>query len=213
MPSHPLFTQLMENFLALMSALIAPLLSILRGGPRPRNKAMSPSSATLPTGRAALSPLPGAWPLPPPPTPAPPTPCPHSPWGVGSLGLCLDGGPGAPQEGLGSAGHSIVVAVERGAVARGGEGAVAPRRRSAPRGAQVVAPAGAGERLRPMRIGGCASWRRDVREAAVEREAQGQPGPQPLPGPHLQGGRRQQRSPRGERWGATCRLGRSTPSR
>ena len=95
----------------------------------------------------------------------------------------------------------------------GGEGAVAPRRRSAPRGAQVVAPAGAGERLRPMRIGGCASWRRDVREAAVEREAQGQPGPQPLPGPHLQGGRRQQRSPRGERWGATCRLGRSTPSR
>lgn len=84
---------------------------------------------------------------------------------------------------------------------------MAPWGRSAPRGAQVVAPAGAGERLRPVRVGGCTGWCRDVREAAVEREAQRQPGPQPLPGPHPQGGRRQQRSPRRERWGATCRPG------
>lgn len=99
---------------------------------------------------------------------SPPTPWPHSPWGIGSLGLCLDGRPRAPQEGLGGGAHAVVVvAVEWGAVGRGWEGAMAPRGWSTPRGAQMVEPAGAGNGWWPVGEGGCAGWCRDVREAAV----------------------------------------------
>lgn len=116
-------------------------------------------------------------------------PCPHSPWGIGSLGLSLDGGPRAPQEGLGSGAHAIVVvAVERGAVARGWERTMAPRGGSTPRGAQVVDPAGAGDHWLPVGVGGRTGWSRDVREAAVEKGGSSVPTRTPaLPGPALAG--------------------------
>lgn len=46
---------------------------------------------------------------------------------------------------------------------------MAPWGGSTPRGAQVVAPAGAWDGWRPVGVGGCTGWSRDVREAAVEK--------------------------------------------
>lgn len=111
-------------------------------------------------------------------------PCPHSPWGIGSLGLCLDGGPRAPQEGLGSGAHAIVVvAVERGAVVRGREGAMAPRGGSTPRRAQVEDPAGARDGRLPVGVGGGTGWSRDVGEAAAEKGGSSAPARTPEPPP------------------------------
>lgn len=169
----PLLRQLSENF----PALLTPLLRVLCGCPLPQNKAVSSPLSHLtysPTGQpcshgqiwARTSQARGHCP----PPHAHAHLSPHSPWGIRSLGLCLDGRPRAPQKGLGNGAHGIVVvAVERGAVARGGEGAVAPRGRSAPRGAQVVAPAGARDRRLPVGVGGRTGWSRDVRETAVEK--------------------------------------------
>ena len=49
---------------------------------------------------------------------------------------------------------------------------MAPRGGSAPRGAQVVDPAGAGDRWLPMGVGGRTGWSRDVRDAAAEKGGQ-----------------------------------------
>lgn len=99
---------------------------------------------------------------------SPPVPCPHSPWGIGSLGLSLDGGPRAPQEGFGSSTHAVVVvAVEWGTIAWGREGAMAPWGGSTSRGTQVVEPTGAGDGQRPMWKGGCTGWSSNIRKAAV----------------------------------------------
>lgn len=202
-PLPPLSTQLrMEPFLALTSALITPLLQTL-SCPLPQHKAVSTSSAypwslpptptLLPTGQPAPhcpASAPGpqsmhrhlAWPWTPASYPAHSTPCPHSPGGIGSLGLCLDGGPRTPQERLGSNTHAVVVvAVERGAVARGWEGPMAPRGGSAPRGAQVVDPAGTGDRWLPVGVGGRTGWSRDVREAAAEKGGSSAPAGAPVP--------------------------------
>lgn len=46
---------------------------------------------------------------------------------------------------------------------------MAPRGGSAPRGAQVMDPAGAGDRGLPVGVGGRTGWSRDVREAAAEK--------------------------------------------
>ena len=75
----------------------------------------------------------------------------------------------------------VVVAVERGAVARGWAGPVAPRGGSAPRGAQVVDPAGAGDRWLPMGVGGRTGWSRDVRDAAAEKGGSSAPAGAPSP--------------------------------
>lgn len=69
---------------------------------------------------------------------------------------------------------------------------MATRGRSAPRGAQVVAPAGAGDRRRPVGVGGCTGWSRDVREAAVEKGSSSAPARTPGPEhtPQVKGGGR-----------------------
>lgn len=177
-PCCPLSTRLSEILLAPPSAS-----SLLCSEPRvPPQPGPHSTRLTCPLGSPTATARP--WPAPPRPTvtgPAPclprglasnppHAPCPHSPWGIGSLGLCLDGGPRAPQEGLGSGAHAIVVvAVERGAVARGREGAVAPRGGSTPRWAQVEDPAGARDGRLPVGVGGGAGRSRDVGEAAAEK--------------------------------------------
>lgn len=205
-PSCPLCTQLSEILPAPPSALAPPLLGGLcaahgsAGGP----ESLLSLALVLPTFPAhweARPPRPGLGQLLPGPrslarrpacpgalllTPHTLAPCPHSPWGIGSLGLCLDGGPRAPQEGLGSGAHAIVVvAVERGAVARGREGAMAPRGGSTPRWAQVEDPAGARDGRLPVGVGGGTGRSRDVREAAAEKG--GSSAPARTPGPHPRG--------------------------
>ena len=58
---------------------------------------------------------------------------------------------------------------------------MAPRGGSAPRGAQVVDPAGAGDRWLPMGVGGRTGWSRDVREAAAEKGGSSAPAGAPSP--------------------------------
>lgn len=111
----------------------------------------------------------------PPRLPQAPLPC--SPWGVGSLGLCLDRGPRAPQEGLGCSQAVVVIAVERGAVAGGCEGPMAPRG-----GSGHVDAAGAREGRLPVWVRGRAGGSCDVREAAAEKGApSGVSSPPPVP--------------------------------
>lgn len=60
---------------------------------------------------------------------------------------------------------------------------MAPWGGSSPRGAEVVDPAGARDRWRPVGVGGGTGRSSDVREAAAEKaEAQSPARPQPLPG-------------------------------
>lgn len=56
---------------------------------------------------------------------------------------------------------------------------MAPRGWSAPRGAQMVEPAGAGNGRWPVGEGGSAGWCRDLGEAAVRNGGAQPPGPQP----------------------------------
>ena len=57
---------------------------------------------------------------------------------------------------------------------------MATRGGSAPGGAQVVDPAGAGDRWLPVGVGGHTGWSRDVREAAAEKGGSSAPaGPHP----------------------------------
>lgn len=67
---------------------------------------------------------------------------------------------------------------------------MATRGGSAPWGAQVVDPAGAGDRWLPVGVGGRTGWSRDVREAAAEKGGSSAPArhPRPSRGSHLQGG-------------------------
>lgn len=58
---------------------------------------------------------------------------------------------------------------------------MAPRGGSTPRGAQVVDPAGAGDRWLPVGVGGGTGWSRDVREAAAEKEGSSAPARSPGP--------------------------------
>lgn len=58
---------------------------------------------------------------------------------------------------------------------------MAPRGGSAPRGAQVVAPAGARDGRLPVGVGGRTGWSRDVREAAVEKGRSSAPAGPPTP--------------------------------
>lgn len=163
-----------------------------------------------PTGQPAVT---GSTPcLPRGPASSPPhAPCPHSPGGIGGLGLCLDGGPRAPQEGLGSGAHAIVVvAVERGAVARGREGAVAPRGGSTPRRAQVEDPAGSRAGRLPVGVGGGTGWSREVGEAAAEKG--GSSAPAGTPGALSRAGLSPPRQGRGGRQGGGGRTHRSEAS-
>lgn len=58
---------------------------------------------------------------------------------------------------------------------------MAPRGGSTPRGAQVVAPAGARDGRLPVGVGGGTGWSRDVREAAVEKGRSSAPAWPPAP--------------------------------
>lgn len=195
--SHPLLSTLHTALRDSSSTSISLTPPLLRA-PSPSSACPRPTLLTCPLGSPTTTARP--WPAPPRPRVTGPTPClprgpasnpphapcPHSPWGIGSLGLCLDGGPRAPQEGLGSGAHAIVVvAVERGAVARGREGAMAPRGGSTPRWAQVEDPAGARDGRLPVGVGGGTGWSRDVREAAAEKG--GSSAPARTPGPHPPG--------------------------
>lgn len=58
---------------------------------------------------------------------------------------------------------------------------MATRGGSAPGGAQVVDPAGAGDRWLPVGVGGRTGWSRDVREAAAEKGGSSAPAQHPRP--------------------------------
>lgn len=94
--------------------------------------------------------------------------CPHSPWSIGSLGLCLDGGAGASEERLGASAHAVVVVtVEGSTVARGWQGPMAPWGEAPTGRVQVVDPAGSRYCWLPMGVGAGTGWSRDVWEAAA----------------------------------------------